>query len=434
MSSSVTVHDHLMRQIGSPNGWDPMPPDQYMCFLDEDMRLSDRGQRALAWLRWKTLRAKRGGRTPYAKDERGELGLKHLAADLNWPISTASYVWDELAGCGLARRDAETGRLYLCGKVERNQREKKGEQNFGQNNLPKRLLSFFQSLPENQRAQYLHGYLQLLEWGKQAEAEARRQAREVAQQLEDRYLASIGFVGEESRGRPKVAHTEPALLQLSLLRPPEIFFGQNNQNGNFGQNANEDVAKNQNAGGQISASLFSSENTENQRVSGAALAVEKTAPPDPPRAPSPPATPLTPNPSCLGKGAIEDPLCDEDPIVDCVQHFFGRKLGSGDPLRAKFQLLAAQFAIPARSVWRFLVEKLDRKRTQRYPIHSPGALYDMVTADLPGWIRQHPREVEADRQRAQQQQQAIPPPEEEAFDIEAFYAQMRRLTATEGQP
>lgn len=52
--SKPSVHMNLMRQMGAPS-YDPTPPDQNLCFLDPEMRLSDRGHQGHAWLKSKTI-------------------------------------------------------------------------------------------------------------------------------------------------------------------------------------------------------------------------------------------------------------------------------------------------------------------------------------------------------------------------------------------
>ncbi len=62
-----STHTQLMQAMGAKS-FDPIPPDQYLYFLDEDETAE---QRLLAWLRSKTIRGRRSGPTAYAHDERG---------------------------------------------------------------------------------------------------------------------------------------------------------------------------------------------------------------------------------------------------------------------------------------------------------------------------------------------------------------------------
>src|SRR3954465_9241931 len=100
------------------DGYDPIPPQQYLAFLDKNVILSNRAHRLLAWVRAHTLRPKRHGRRPpFASDERLPLQLKDAAEDLDWKKEAASRVWAELEYAGFVRKD-DRNRLWLCGKVK----------------------------------------------------------------------------------------------------------------------------------------------------------------------------------------------------------------------------------------------------------------------------------------------------------------------------
>ena len=101
----------LMHDMGA-RSFDPMPPDQYLSYLD---RRYSPAQRLWAWLLAKTIR--RGHRSPYAVDERGnDLYLKHAAAELQMDPGNARHAWRQLENEGRAK--VEGRRLCLCGTVK----------------------------------------------------------------------------------------------------------------------------------------------------------------------------------------------------------------------------------------------------------------------------------------------------------------------------
>jgi hypothetical protein len=119
-----SLNDQLMRAMGSKNGGDPLPPTNFMYFL-EPIKCSMNMHQVVAWVRWRCVRYRKlpdgatavegrrpDGRSPYAVDETGKpLGIADMARDLGWDLSNAIKYWDEAESHHLVRKD---GRLQLC--------------------------------------------------------------------------------------------------------------------------------------------------------------------------------------------------------------------------------------------------------------------------------------------------------------------------------
>jgi hypothetical protein len=133
-----TLNDQLMRDMGSKNGGDPLPPSNYMYFIDK-IKCSPNVHRVVAWLRWKCVRYRKlpdgstavegrrpDGRCHYAIDETGKaLGIADMARDLGWDVSNATRYWKEAESHGLCRQEARF-RLCLEGDVRSLKKETNG--------------------------------------------------------------------------------------------------------------------------------------------------------------------------------------------------------------------------------------------------------------------------------------------------------------------
>ena len=92
-----SVHMGLMREMGAPReeGFNPIAPRTHRILMDigksEEIRV-------LGWVLWRTIDLDPWGRTGprklqrthFADDERGTLGVQHLAGDLGMKMSNAS--------------------------------------------------------------------------------------------------------------------------------------------------------------------------------------------------------------------------------------------------------------------------------------------------------------------------------------------------------
>ena len=115
----MTDHQHnikLIKQMGSREGYNPIPPDQHRW-----TRGKKRGPlyRFWGWMCDHTLAY--GHRSPYAVDENGsERHIEHAAADLEMDLANAYLYWRKGINLGLWRNGtAAEGkrRMFLCGEV-----------------------------------------------------------------------------------------------------------------------------------------------------------------------------------------------------------------------------------------------------------------------------------------------------------------------------
>ncbi len=197
--SAVDENLVLVRKMGAP-WYDPIPTEQYTCFVDPVFTLTPRGHRMLALLRSYTIRGKgpQSGRTPYAHDGRRTLHLKDFAAELGLEPAAAYKVWRELEEAGLGRMD-EKKRLWLTGKVSP-RRQTKGEdeealepeltedqqwEKLCTDNFPAYLAEQFQCVSKTERHSVHTDVESWDKYEKRAAAEAMDAARKQVQTLRD---------------------------------------------------------------------------------------------------------------------------------------------------------------------------------------------------------------------------------------------------------
>lgn len=435
----------LVREQGAPehDGYNPIAPRSHRWMMDAG-ELEE--TRIFGWVLWRTIDRDPKGRTGPAKkrrtafvhDERcgrhGHLDVKHLAEDLGMSPANATDGLRRLVEKHKIRID-EKGRILPCGDApepvrikgedDGNGDDKEAPIFFCTENCPEAFRLSFQSLDKKRRAQYVRlyrlmggpraehyeqldpeararhtwRYLEAAEYKEQLEADALAAARSRGREEIDRADAEAGFVDTETRGRKEVSRE--LTVELRVRVEPQVFSVQK-KNGNSVQSQNPNLYKGEIASEQKSASLLVSQSDQSEQSEVESVAVEKELSRTSDTPSTPPSAPLTENHE-LRKGGSEasgeppfDALYDPHPVINSVQQFFRRKLAAKDPLRGQFAALAGSLGIPDISVCRFLGEKLDRKRNTRYTIHTPGALYQIAVKDLPGWIEQREREIEAD--------------------------------------
>lgn len=213
------MNDHqnnieLMRSMGATKGYDPIPPDQYLYFLYD----SDPRQKALAWVRAKTIRLNH--RSPYCTNEDGNaLTLSHMAADFGWPLSFASRIWSQLKSKGLVASD-EQGRLCLCGDVPTPKKVRTETNQVNCTiNLPPYLRQQFQALSSERQAEFVRCYTCFLQFSHQVEADSIALARALKEPIEAKLLSEFGL-----KKKPGKKRRSPGshLVQLTLLAVPEF--------------------------------------------------------------------------------------------------------------------------------------------------------------------------------------------------------------------
>jgi len=168
-----TANDQLMRDMGSRNGGDPLPPTQYMYFL-EPIKCSVNMHQVVAWLRWRCVRYRKlpdgatavegrrlDGRCLYAIDETGKaLSIADMAREMDWDVSNATRYWEETESHRLCRKD-ESGRLCLEGNVPTARKPKAGEphsreDDLGSYHLDKPSIQKAKDLPEEEYSEFLN--------------------------------------------------------------------------------------------------------------------------------------------------------------------------------------------------------------------------------------------------------------------------------------
>ena len=117
----------LMKEIGSPNGFDPLPPDQHRWMMDPNVPPL---QRMWGWMIKHTVHW--GHRSPYAisQQQGHELHIEHAAKDLGMDVANAHHTWKKGVDRGLWRNGQPSEgprRLYLTGKVPKSQQSGDGK-------------------------------------------------------------------------------------------------------------------------------------------------------------------------------------------------------------------------------------------------------------------------------------------------------------------
>ena len=216
--SQLSEADNLMRQMGSKKGFDPIPPDQYLHFLNDRVPL----QRMLAYVRAGTIR--RGRRSPYCVDEHGQpLTLEQMAATFGWTIGHARKTWAEGEQRGLVRMD-DKGRLYLCGSVPLPpppEAESDDQENPVQD-FPEYLSVQIKQLSKSQLARFEKCYPKFCDLEDRITKDAMALARDLIQkQIAAKFFAQFGLKPRENKKRRETAGQE--IVQVSLNELPEEF-------------------------------------------------------------------------------------------------------------------------------------------------------------------------------------------------------------------
>ncbi len=282
MSTNLN-HAELMKAMGSKEGFDPMPPSQHTWFLDVS---ESPKSRAMAWLWSKTIRPGKGHRrSPNARDERGYLTAKHLAADFGWSLANTSSLLTELEQQQRLWRN-EKGQIFLRGDVPpplrtkdededpyigQTQGEDSGPEStseeeddvFRTENVPVGLRLYFQQFPKKDSRRWARDYSQLVKYRQKIEADAIAAARLKGEEIENKFYVAIGYKPpEERRGRRRTQRQQT--VQLSLLAVPDfsVHISTDETPKNSVQNSNGHSVQGKNGSVQKTSSLLSSELSE----------------------------------------------------------------------------------------------------------------------------------------------------------------------------
>ena len=445
-------------------GYDPIPPDQYLAPLEMEIQLSPSGQKGLAWMRKHTLRAKRCGRTSYAAtDGRRALKLSDMATECKFTAPQASRVWRELEECGFVRRD-ESDRLCLNGRVRPRRNSGEDEElseaeKFCTDNLPRYLYEQFQRLPENDYHRATTAYFQATKYLKRLKADAIASARDVEEEYLATILASFGITFRRHEREEPAADLLPeekrpvVKVKFEAIAPPPI-----------PEPVPEKLSVQDFSTDPVQATNPTVYNVENEPVpdshpyrekyipnkvskcedTGAPEAISGDDLPTPQgeetetetQTPSEPAAPVTieektlpvesgkrtSEPKSTARGASA-PQTGE--AVAFVERMFGKNALT-PKIRSGFDDLAPENGITQAAAARFLFQKWEELLERKYDLRNAGAFLDFAQTDIKLWIAKN-RDVLA-RTAEREAAAAVPPapmdPKDKLADLERLFADM----------
>jgi hypothetical protein len=436
----------LMQEMGAES-FDPIPPEQYLCFLDKDIRITPSAQEALAWMRKWTIRGRTGGRSSYASDgPKRPLRLKDMAAELDWKAPFASRIWAELEDAGLVRKD-DKERLYLCGRVKPRRKLNAADadaddyegmteyERFCCERLPHYVWKQFKRLDPESRRNASVEYYEADAYIRRVRADAVGQVRDWEEEYLARLFAKYGITLRRHEEATTQDEPEtPRRFKVALdVRPAEELTVQN-----FSADPVQDISDTQystSAETVRDSYPYETEIDRDDRVSKcepeaeSSLSCEdlptpqieeETPTPAPAPEPEPAATETQAAKPFSVEGESTRPTAKATgPIAAYVETLFGK--GQSPVILMKFETLAAEFQITPEAVTRFLLEKVEDKIQNNYPIKSAGALLQFAREDMPGWIAQNRRELShGARQEAPALISDPTPPAEELRDLEIW--------------
>ena len=203
----------LMRSMGSKKGADPIPPDQYLCFRTS----KDPRQRALAWVRSKTIRHKH--RSPFCVDEQGRaLSLSHMALDFSWDLGFASRILSQVETMKLVAKDAQ-GRIFLCGDVPDLIPERERYSLDCTVNLPPYIQDQINHLTPVRRAAFERKWKAFSDFSEAVDRDAIAAARAVKAPFESGLFAEFDL--RKKPGKKRRKEDKPS-VQLTLLTVPNF--------------------------------------------------------------------------------------------------------------------------------------------------------------------------------------------------------------------
>jgi hypothetical protein len=211
-------NEELMAQMGSENGYDPIPPDQYLYFLND----RDPLQRLLAYVRSKTIRVRH--RSSYCVDEYGNpITLEQIAADFGWSLTHARQTWADAEERGLVKRDQDD-RLCLCGNVPlppkpncKLDEAKKNCTVF----FPQYLRQQIQQLSKNSQDRLQSEIQAYTEFEDRLKSDALALAREILEDCEERFFARYGL--ELRRNKKTRENNGREFVQVKLNTLPNQY-------------------------------------------------------------------------------------------------------------------------------------------------------------------------------------------------------------------
>lgn len=284
--SSAAEHSALMRKMGSKDGaWNPMPPEQHLTLLRPDVKMTPNAHRVVAWVIWKTVQLKRGGRTPQAHDERGDLRLVHMASDLGWvDLSNALKYAIEAEQNGFIRRD-DNGVFWLCANVlasgmyattkNASTEEPEEADDVCTHQLPKYVSERLQQLSSENRRKFLTGWRRAEERSKAAQADAVAIIREREFEEQNRLCKEL-LNTELQTGKKRRDPKRKLAVQLTFaddVADGAVHTSETAAENGYVQHAESTSYNVEKKAVQTSASLLTSENREQRESSSSIPAV-----------------------------------------------------------------------------------------------------------------------------------------------------------------
>jgi len=196
--------------LGSREGVDPIPPSQYLYFLDRDQPAL---QRVVAWVRSKTIRYQQqrnggDGRSAWCVNSAGKaLGLADMARELGMLPPNASRAWKEAEDLGLVRRDGR--KLFLVGDVPKPAVGEQEGKCYLYRYLSPSLRRMVESWPEARQAEFKAVWEPAVKLADSIAANAIADARNVATDLFSTIHSHFGLPKTSAPKKPR-----PAVLEV----------------------------------------------------------------------------------------------------------------------------------------------------------------------------------------------------------------------------
>lgn len=264
----------LMQQMGSKDGFSPIPPTQHRWQIGAT---EPPLYRVWSWMCAHTIDW--GHRSPFAVDKTGrELHLEHIAADLDMDEANVRQRWKEGFEKGLWRNGSKeegTRKLFLCGNVPPPAKAPKGEDEANEkvctNLFRPYLLKQINELPEAKRAEFWRGVEADIALLKASHAELTAAVRRIFDQRHDTRFQAFGInkIREEHKKALPAEEIQVREARLASVLPHVERFVQTISG--FVQTENESVYKGDSDSVPTAASLLHIEPIEERRESQASV-------------------------------------------------------------------------------------------------------------------------------------------------------------------
>jgi hypothetical protein len=230
-SERIDANLELVKQMGSRNGYDPIPPSQYLYFLDDP----DPVQRVVAFIRSRTIRL--GHRTPHATESDGTdstiQSLANVCFNGHW--ANANRAWQEAQSRKLVYKDRQD-RLCLSGNVPSRESQRvtrlksitseadgsctEWSKFCTEWSPPAYIREEFERRDDQAREEFARRYAGHLTWAAKLEADAIAAARIEADKREKLLFAKFGLK-PHTNGKKRDLEAKPLCVQLKLLDETE---------------------------------------------------------------------------------------------------------------------------------------------------------------------------------------------------------------------